>query len=235
MIPANENLDKEAQNRGNFTFGVLKYRQNTSNSYEMQGLTANTTSHFNDDIHMPLQFEDLYNLRNLKPEMRKQLEVLDHGYYLCYKYFVGIMAIIEGVGCIVNLIGLYVPMSQEELAIYTGSTVLLGWNSYQLVLEYRAIDQKNYELSCRAVKLMKWFMIVLGLLFAAGSGKFAFMQSPQLENISTEMYMIMVIVSICLAEGIFYLIYLYGALKVKELLGQIYATLEDVNYFDMTE
>lgn len=199
-------------NRTNFSFGP----QGT-NSFTPEKNMAGPGQSYRSPME---QFEISYGGQHPGTEVRKQLEQLDQGGFKCYRIFVAVMGVIEGILTLINLVGLFVPMSQDEVVGYMGGTLLMGWNTYQLYAEYRAISQKSFAYARKAVTLMKWYMGILAVLLAVGAGGFFFMEAPVAKDISTEMYVLSVVLTIVLAEGVFYFLFFYGALKVRDLLTE---------------
>lgn len=211
-----------------FTFGPQSPQNFSFHPFEIEKSVPAESPRKSSSSHSHRLFNSYgvtYSYHNPGQEIRKILERLDRGYFLIFKYFVGILAVIEIIGSIFNIVDFFTSMQQQELFRFIAGTVLLVWNAYQLCLEYKAIDSKEYSCAKKAVMLMKWYMVVLGILFFFGAGVFFLMDTsewaPQISEMSFERYLLAICLTIAVVEGAFYLLCLHGALKVQNLLGQL--------------
>ncbi len=240
MIDGNNDAPptRSPNRKAQFTFGPQSPQNFSFLPFEIEESSLEKSPRKTSSTHSARIFNSYgvtYSYHNPGREIRKILEQLDRGYLLIFKYFVAILALIEIIGSIINIVDFFTSMLPEELFRYIGGTILLVWNAYQLCLEYKAIDSKEYNSAKRAVTLMKWYMVALGILFFLGAGAFILMDTsewaPQISEMSVEKYLLAICVTIAVVEGAFYLLCLHGALRVQRLLGQ----LEDMtggNYYD---
>ena len=96
------------------------------------------------------------------------------------------------------------------------------WSAYQLYTIYQAINKKDYWLAKKAVSLMQWYMVVLALSIGANVRQTSGAVLIKNGQVSAGEYVFVVMLSIGISEGLFYLFYLFGAIKVRNILDQVY-------------
>lgn len=225
-IGSRTDLNRAGSTRSNMTFGLGHQPSYQSSMYPSQspyygheGSEANLP-HFGQQPY-PAQFEVTYTLHNPGLQAGTLLHKLDDGLYTCYKYFVLIIAAFEALAALMSLVGWFDVSANEGIISRVFSTFLTAWNAFQLGLEYQAIKEKDVKLARRAVALMQWYMIVMALWMAANSNDdITALALPEIQ-VSASSYTLIIIVMIAVTEGFFYLFYLFGALKVRNILDQV--------------
>ena len=221
----------QTTSRGQFTFGPQDKLNPPIQTFEVQQSTEQDTPKAQDNKNFFSQFDIIYTLRNPGQEVRSMVELLDQSLYLCFKYFVIVTAILSGCGALGNLINLFRLTNFKQLLPILGGTFFASWNAYQLLLLYKGINLKEYKYAQNAVVLMKWFMIATALFLILS---FILIEPalwvPGLEGVLGIKYILVVILIIIIAEAAFFLLFLYGAIKVRNLLKEIDDILEGTNY-----
>ncbi len=216
-------LNRNASTRSNFTFapGVPS---NQASFYPGQSLHYDqenpTSPRFNSNVR-PFDMGD--PLQNRAFRMRELLEKLNGGMYLCFKYFVVIIAVIECLEGLFSFVGWFESTGVGEFFLRLCETLIIALKVYALYLEYRALDSKDYEISQKAVLMMQWYMVVLALWIGVSASEknvILNLQGVQIESILGT-YALVVIFSIGVYELIFYVLYLFGALKVRNILKEL--------------
>ena len=171
----------------------------------------------------PVRFEVSHENNETKAqELTKQL---DQGWYLCYKYLMVVIAIMDVFG-LLNSLNLLFGSQRNDVSVFV---TLFGifvtvWDIYQLYTIYQAINLKDLKLAQKAVTMMQICMVLL----AVGS----IIQLNQMTDsmrrldgtkLSGGEYVLTFVFTIALVEGLFCLVYYIGASKVKEILAQISA------------
>ena len=174
----------------------------------------------------PSHFDVSYQNNNVTAQ--ELVKRLDSGWYLCYKYFVVIVGIIE-IFTACNYFGmLFFPFRGNETIIFMHVFTAI-WDIHQLYTIYQAMHLKSFDLAEQAVHLMQICMVILALgtilQFAQAAET---MRDHNGNRLSVRDYIFGLIIEVGLVEGVFYLFYYFGANKVRGILSQIYS-LESKN------
>jgi len=216
-------LNRNASTRSNFTFapGVPS---NQASFYPGQSLHYDqenpASPRFNSQVR-PFDIGD--PLQNRAFRMRELLEKLNGGMYVCFKYFVVIVAVLECLEGSFSFVGWFESSGVGEFFLRFFETLIIALKVYALYLEYRAIDSKDYEISQKAVLIMQWYMVVMALWIGVSASEKTVildLQGVQIESILGT-YALIVLLSIGISELVFYVLYLFGALKVRNLLCEL--------------
>ena len=151
-------------------------------------------------------------------ELAKQL---DQGWYLCYRYLVVVIGIVDVFG-VLNSLNLLSDRSQVDVALF--SIFVAIWDVYQLYTIYQAMCLKDLKLARRAVKMMQISMILVAVGTIIQFNQIS--DSVRLQNGAKPTggeYVFIFVFTLTFMEGLFYLMYYFGAKKVKGVLIQISA------------
>jgi len=221
----------QTPSRGQFTFGPQDKSNLITQNFEFQQSTEHGTPKSHENKGVLNQFDVIYTLRNPGQEVRIMVEKLDQGCYLFFKYFIVVMSILNVCGALANLINLFHLVSFLQLVPILGGTFFASWNAYQLLLLYKGMSLKDYNYAQSAVILMKWYMILSTIILTLS---FIFVEPslwiPQIQEINGIKYILAVVLITIVIEIVFFGLFLFGAIKVRNLLKEINDILEGSNY-----
>ena len=168
----------------------------------------------------PSHFEVSYQNNNVTAQ--ELVNRLDNRWYLCYKYVVVIMGIIEIFAVFRYFAILFFPFRGNETVIFM-YVLAAVWDIYQLYTIYQAMHLKNFDLAEQAVNLMRMYMVIIAL---GAIIQFAYaaetMHDYNGDSLSVQDYILGLAIGVAFVEGAFYLFCYYGATKVREVLSQIH-------------
>jgi len=218
-----QNLNFEKRNRNsstqsNFTFGPSK-SSHLATTNPLQHLNQENPSSPRFLNHNNIRsFDILHSIQDPSREARSLLDKLDHAPYSCFKYFILIICLIECLEIFIMLVDWLSGINGLQRFF---SLFLQSWKAYSLALEYRSIELKSLKHAERAVLMMQIYMILFALEIG---GNWSDGYSQEFLNSThipmTEIFFI-VMLTIIFLEAIFYILYLFGAIKVKNILSKV--------------
>jgi len=215
------NMNRNVSTRSNFTFAPGSHQPSFYPGQSLHYDAENPASpRFNNQAQ---PFNIAYTMQNPGARVRDLLEKLNGGGYVCYKYFVVIIAVLQCFEGLVSLFGWAEASGAREFFLLFFQTITILWKGYALGLEWKAIDSKDYDYARRAVLMMQWYMVMVALLVGASASEknvVIDMQGVQLDSLLGS-YTLLVIAVIAVEQLVFYLLYLFGALKVRNTLDEV--------------
>ena len=180
-----------------------------------------STGHEDGSIYVPISQFEVSTATNRGSKLETLKEKVNRGWFFIYKSFIFTMLGLNMIGIIYETFTAIVNSSSHILPDLI-IIALLIWQSLQLVIEFRAIHYLDKERAEKAVKLIKYFMVAVGVSIITIRMMTLSQLDPSerdlLSNWGIFFKMIGLIAAIELA---IYFFFLFGATKVKKILDEI--------------
>jgi len=154
-----------------------------------------------------------------------QLQKLDSCPYVCYKYWLAICIVLNGLS-IFNTLATLLLLPSQLLIFYLCSCILRGWDIYQLIQVYVGIQDRILEKVNKGIFLMKIYLVGLAVFYLVFTFSLYELLMEiakkndirELQDLPLSVFGVGVAIIFLMSGSLWFLIILFPAMKVRDIL-----------------